>query len=71
MVAVGNAFIVTDDVVALHPVAVSVNVNVTEPDDTAVINPELLIVATAELLLNQVPPVAGVAFIVVPTHNEV
>ena len=71
MVAVGNALIVIDDFVALHPVAVSVNVNVTEPAETAAIKPVLSIVATAGLLLTQVPPVLGEAFMLAPTHKEV
>ena len=52
-------FTVSPPVVLLHPVAVSVNVNVAEPAPTEVISPLLSTVATAGLLLTQIPPVVG------------
>ena len=67
----GSAFTVTEGVVLLQPVAVEVNVKVTVPADIPVINPTLLIVATAGALLTHVPPMPGLAVIVVPTHNLV
>ena len=54
-----------------HPSAVLVYVNVTEPAATPVTTPALLIVATAVLLLAQVPFVAGVTLAVLPTQTEV
>jgi len=65
----GRVFTVTLDVVLLQPVAVSVNVNVTLPAVSPVINPALLMEATAGLLLNHVPPAEGLAVIVEPIHN--
>jgi hypothetical protein len=63
--------IVTDAVVLLQPVAVSVNVNVTVPANTPVTKPAFVTVATVLSLLTQVPPVDGVKFMVAPTHNVV
>ena len=65
----GSAFTVTEGVVLLQPVAVEVKVKVTVPADIPVINPALLIVATAGALLTHVPPTPGLAVIVAPTHN--
>jgi len=65
----GRAFTVTLDVALLQPVAVSVNVNITLPAVSPVINPALVIVATAGLLLTHVPPVPGLAVIEEPIHN--
>jgi hypothetical protein len=47
-----------------------VNVKVAFPAETAVITPELFIVATALLELDHVPPVDGVAVIVDPLQTE-
>jgi len=66
----GKAFTVTLVVVLLHPVAVSVKVNVTLPAVNAVINPALVMVAIAGLLLTHVPPVTGVAVMVAPAHKD-
>ena len=64
-------FTVSPPVVLLHPVAVSVKVNVAEPAPTEVIFPLLSTVATAGLLLIQVPPVVGDKVDVPPTQTEV
>jgi hypothetical protein len=56
------------DVVLLHP-TVGVKVKVTSPADIPVINPLLSIVATPGALLTQVPPVFGLAVIVVPLQK--
>jgi hypothetical protein len=69
VLTIGSAFTVTLEVVLLQPVAVEVNVKVTLPADMPVINPALLMVATAGALLTQVPPAPGLAVIVAPTHN--
>ena len=69
-VIVARPFTVTDDVVLLHPVAVSVNVNVTLPADTPVTTPPLVIVAIALLLLIHVPPVVGDNVTVLPTQTD-
>ena len=61
-VMVGNTFTVKVSVVALQPPVV-VKVNVTLPADTAVITPELFIVATEGLELVQVPEPAGIAVV--------
>jgi hypothetical protein len=44
-------------------------VKLTAPAVSPVIKPELSMVATAGLLLIQVPPVPGLAVIVDPIHN--
>jgi len=67
---VGLAFTVTDDVVLVQPVDVCVYVNDAEPADNPVTTPPLVTVATAELLLPHVPPVAGDKVIVLLTHTE-
>ena len=56
--------------VAVHPSAVLVYVNVTEPAATPVTTPALVTVATAVLLLAQVPDVFGVTLAVKPTQTE-
>ena len=61
---------VTNEVVFLQPVAVSVKVKVTVPAEIPVINPALLIVATPGALLTHDPPALGVAVIVLPTHID-
>jgi hypothetical protein len=55
----GRALIVTAEVVLLQPVAVSVNVNVTEPGAIPVMRPALDTVALVGSLLVQVPPDVG------------
>jgi len=65
----GRAFTVTLEVVLLQPVAVSVKVNVTLPAVNAVINPVLVMVAIAGLLLTHVPPAPGLAVMVELMHN--
>jgi len=57
--AAGNALTVIADVVLVHPVAVSVKVNVGLPTATPATTPPLVTVAHAVLLLVQVPPVVG------------
>ena len=69
-VTVGNAFTVTDEVVLVHPVVPSVNVNVTVPAATPVITPALVTVAIAVLLLVHVPPLVGDKVAVLPTHTD-
>ena len=64
----GKAFTVTEEVVALHPVAVFVKVNAAEPAVTPVTTPALVTAALA-LLLIQVPPVVGDKVIVEPMHT--
>lgn len=69
MLTVGKALTVTGDVGAeLHPVAVLVNVKVTDPAETPVTTPPLVTVAIAGLLLLQVPPVVGDKVVVLPTQ---
>ena len=67
-VIAGCALIVTDDVVALHPVDDCVKVNVAEPALTPVTTPALETVAIAVLLLTHVPPLVGESVPVDPTH---
>lgn len=69
-ITVGRSLTTTDAVVLLQPVVVLVKVKVTVPSDIPVISPALVIVAIPELLLVQVPPVVGLADIVLPTCNE-
>ena len=68
---VGVEVTVTEEVVLLQPVAVSVKVNVTIPPVRPVTTPALVTEkAMAPLLLIQVPPVVGVRLrMVVPVHN--
>ena len=56
--------------VDVHPVEVSVKVNMTEPTLTPDTTPKLVTVATPILLLIQVPPVFGVTFAVLPIHTS-
>ena len=67
----GNAFTVTLPVVLEQPVEVWVKVNAAVPALTPVTTPALVTVATAGLLLVQVPPVFGVRVVVPPTQMEV
>jgi hypothetical protein len=67
-VTTGRELTVTEEVVELQPVVLLVNVKVTEPAATPVtVLP--LTVAFVGSLLTQVPPVAGVNVIVLPTHT--
>lgn len=69
MLAVGNAPTVTELVgIDTQPVVVLVNVNATVPAETPVTTPAFVTVATAGLLLAQVPPEVGVRFVVAPTQ---
>ena len=63
---IGKAFTVTGFVVALQPVEVWVNVNVTEPGATPDTTPPFVTVAKLLLLLTHVPPVVGKTFIIEP-----
>ena len=65
----GKALTVTAEVVALQPVVLSVNINVTLPAAIPVTIPALVTVALAASLLDQVPPVTGEIVIVLPTHT--
>jgi hypothetical protein len=72
MLTVGFAFTVNGAVATdVHPELVSVYVNVAEPAPTAVITPAFVIVATAVLLLVQVPKVVGLTVVVPPIHKLV
>src|SRR5690606_11475511 len=66
LVMLGNALITTLLVVLGHEVDALVKVNVTLPGATGVMTPALVTVATAGLLLTQVPPVFGVKLPVSP-----
>jgi hypothetical protein len=68
ILTVGFAFTVTVGVMDVQPVPVWVNVNVAEPLATPVTTPALVTVATALLLLTQVPPVVGDKVVVAPAH---
>ncbi len=63
-------FIVTDEVVLLHPVEVCVKVKLTVPAATGVITPVLVTVATDVLLLAHVPPVVGDNVPVLPIQMD-
>lgn len=52
-----------------QPVFVLVNVNVAVPAETAVTTPALVTVATAGLLLDQVPPVLGDKPVISPIQS--
>ena len=67
--ATGRALTVTEDVELLQLVVVCVNVKATEPAATPVTIPALVTVATEELLLTHVPPLAGLKVIVDPAHK--
>ena len=54
-----------------QPVVELTKVNVAVPALMAVITPPLVMVATAVLLEDQVPPLAGVMVVVLPTHKVV
>jgi hypothetical protein len=70
--AVGGGFTVTGFVVAVHPVAALVNVNVAVPEATAVTTPvEASTVATDALLLAHVPPEFGDKVVVAPIQIPV
>jgi hypothetical protein len=66
----GAAFIVTEEVVLLHVVAVDVNVNVTLPEATPVTRPAFVTVAFVISLLVHVPPVVGDKVMLLPTQTE-
>ena len=69
--AAGIALTVTDGVATeLHPLVVFVKINVAVPDEIPVTRPALETVATALLLLAQVPPVDGESVVVEPSHIE-
>ena len=59
MLMVGKSFTVTAEVVLLHPVDVRVKVKVAAPAETPETTPAFVTIATAVLLLTQVPPVVG------------
>jgi hypothetical protein len=68
----GFAPTVITDVASLgHPVLVCVNVNVAVPIATPVTTPAFVTVATAELLLDHVPPVVGLKVEVLPIQSDV
>src|SRR6266481_4653465 len=69
VLTVGNALIVTADVVLLQVVVVLVNVKVTLPAATPVTTPALVTVANEGLLLTHVPPLIGLNVIVDPAHK--
>ena len=54
------------DGIEIHPVPVCVKIKLTEPADTPVTSPELVMVALAISLEDQVPPVAGSIFVLPP-----
>lgn len=62
--------VIGDDAFELHPVFVSVNVNVTVPGDTPVMMPPSVIVATEGLLLTHWPPDDGKIDVVPPLQME-
>ena len=61
--------VIGSDSVETHPVPVSWKVNVAVPGPIAVTTPPAVIVATAILLLTQVPPEEGSILVVFPIHN--
>ena len=65
-----QAYTVTDEVVELQPVDVSVKVNVAVPAATPVTKPAFVTVAIALSLLIQVPPVVGDKVIVLPMVTD-
>ena len=54
----------------LHPVAVFVKTKRAVPNETAVINPVLEMVATVGLDEVQVPPLDGFIWLVLPMHKD-
>jgi hypothetical protein len=72
IVAIGNAFMVMAAVGAeLQPVLVFVKIKEADPLATPVTTPASVTVATAVLLLAQVPPVVGERVVVEPTQMAV
>jgi hypothetical protein len=69
-VTTGKLYIVTAEVVLLHPVVEIVNLKVVVPAITPVTAPALVTVAIAGLLLIQVPPVVGDNVLVNPLHID-
>lgn len=70
MFTIGVLLTVTGSVGAeTQPVLVLVNVNVAVPAETAVTTPALVTVATAGLLLDQVPPVLGDKPVISPIQS--
>jgi hypothetical protein len=69
--AAGRALTVIAEVELLQPVPVCVKVKVALPAATPITIPALVTVATAGLLLAQVPPLVGDSVIVLPTHTMV
>lgn len=65
-----SALTATVDVVLLQPLDVSVKVKVTFPADIPVIKPLLSMVDIPGALLTHVPPVTGLAIIVVPIFSK-
>ena len=61
--------VTTAEGLLIQPVDEDVYVKVALPTETPVITPALVMVATAELLLTQVPPVLGVIPMEVPIHT--
>ena len=70
MLTAGKALTVTVPVVLLQLVVADVNVKVADPAATPVTTPAEVTVATAGLLLTQVPPVVGAKVVVDPIHIE-
>ena len=69
--AAGIALTVTDGVATeLHPLVEFVKIKVADPAEIPVTTPALETVATALLLLAQVPPVVGDSVVVAPIHIE-
>ena len=64
------AFTVRDAVVLLQPVVVLLKVKVAVPGVIPLTAPALVMVATASLLLVQVPPVAGLTVVVCPVKMD-
>ena len=60
----------SDAIDAEHPVELFVNVKVTVPSEIAVTTPLLSTVATALLLLCQIPPVDGLTVVAFPIQIE-
>ncbi len=65
----GNAFTLIAAVDALHPVVEFVNVKVVVPNPRPLTKPLLLTVATAVLLLIQVPPDKGNNWMLLPSQT--
>ena len=67
---VGFGLTMTNEVVLLQFVVPSVKVKVTLPAATPVTTPVFVIVATAGLLLTQVPPVVGDIVMMLPAQTD-